>query len=172
MPSLSVPGYASSEATTAHKRPTQTCAVKSWTKDVALRRFTASFPVKEFRVIDRITIKGLTATGRHGVFPEERRDGQIFIVDVVMGLDVDTESDDLSRTVNYADVADDVIAIIAGEAFNLIETVAGRVADQCLTYSGIAEVEVTVHKPQAPVQHEFTDLSVTIHRSRHDQRPL
>lgn len=152
----------------ARERRTQTCAVKSRTKDVALSRFH----LKEFKVIDRITIRGLTATGRHGVFPEERRDGQIFVVDVVLGLDLDTESDDLAHTVNYAHVADDVMAIIAGEAFNLIETVAGRIADQCLTYSGIAEVEVTVHKPQAPVQHEFTDLSVTIHRSRHDQRPL
>lgn len=94
------------------------------------------------------------------------------MVDVVLGLELDTESDDLSNTVNYAHVADDVVAIISGEAFNLIETVAGRVAHQCLTYGGVAEVEVTVHKPQAPVQHEFTDLSVTIHRSRHDQRPL
>lgn len=128
--------------------------------------------VKETRVIDRITISGLTATGHHGVFPEERRDGQTFVVDVELGLDLDTRSDDLSTTVNYAEVADEVVAIIRGEAFNLIETVAGRVAESCLDHERVRDVKVTVHKPQAPVQHDFTDLSVTIHRSRHDQRPL
>ena len=116
--------------------------------------------------IDRITISGLTATGHHGVFPEERRDGQIFRVDVELGLALDTETDDVSATVNYADVADEIVAVITGEAFNLIETVAGRIADRCLSFERVADVSVTVHKPQAPVQHEFADLSVTIHRSR------
>ncbi len=123
------------------------------------------------QVIDWITISGLTATGYHGVFPAERRDGQIFVTDVELGLDLDTRSDDLSGTVNYKEVADDVMAIISGQAFNLIETVAGRVADRCLSFDRVTEVKVTIHKPQAPVQHDFTDLSVTIHRSKHDQRP-
>ncbi len=122
--------------------------------------------VKERTAIDRITISGLTATGYHGVFPEERRDGQDFVVDVHLGLVLDTESDDLSATVNYADVAAEVVTVITGKAFHLIETVAGRIADRCLSFDGVAEVSVTVHKPQAPVQYEFTDLSVTIHRSR------
>ena len=94
------------------------------------------------------------------------------MVDVELGLDLDTRSDDLSTTVNYAEVADEVVAIISGEAFNLIETVAGRVADRCLAHDRVKDVKVTVHKPQAPVQHDFTDLSVTIHRSKNDQRPL
>ena len=115
---------------------------------------------------------GLTATGHHGVFPEERRDGQIFVVDVELGLTIDTRSDDLSTTVNYASVADQVMEVITGDACNLIETVAGRIADRCLSFDRVFDVVVTVHKPQAPVQHEFTDLSVTIHRSKHDQRPL
>lgn len=123
-------------------------------------------------LIDRITITGLTATGHHGVFPEERRDGQTFVCDVELLLPLDTTSDDLSTTVNYAMVADEVVDVITGEACDLIETVAGRIADRCLSLSPEAEVVVTVHKPQAPVQHVFTDLSVTIHRSRHDQRPL
>ena len=146
--------------------PIRTGGVQSRTKEAA------THPRQGEPVIDRITITGLTATGYHGVFPEERRDGQIFVVDVELGLNLDTNSDDLANTVNYAEVADDVMAIISGEAFNLIETVAGRVADRCLSYDRIDEVEVTIHKPQAPVQHDFTDLSVTIHRSRHDQRPL
>ncbi len=121
---------------------------------------------KEIRAIDWITISGLTASGHHGVFPEERRDGQVFVVDVQLGLALDTQSDELAATVNYAEVAGQVVAVITGEAFNLIETVAGRIADRCLSFDRVDEVSVTVHKPQAPVQHEFSDLSVTIHRSK------
>lgn len=129
-------------------------------------------PHKEDPAIDRITITGVTATGHHGVFPQERRDGQLFVVDVELQLTLDTSSDDLSRTVSYAEVADHVVDVITGEPCNLIETVAGRVADRCLAFAPVTGVVVTVHKPQAPVPHTFTDLSVTIHRSRHDQRPL
>ena len=124
------------------------------------------------RVIDRITITGLTAIGFHGVFPEERRDGQKFVADVDLGLVIDTRSDELSTTVNYAEVSDAVMEVLTGDPCNLIETVAGRIADCCLSFDGVLKVSVTVHKPQAPIAHEFTDLSVTIHRSRHDQRPL
>ncbi len=127
---------------------------------------------KEIAAIDRITLTGLTAIGHHGVFPEERRDGQTFVVDVELHLPLDTRSDDLSLTVNYAAVADQVVDVITGEACDLIETVAGRVADRCLAFDLVSEVVVTVHKPQAPMPHAPTDLSVTIHRSRHDQRPL
>lgn len=127
---------------------------------------------QEDTVIDRITITGLTAIGHHGVFPEERRDGQIFVVDVELLLALDTRSDDLTRTVNYAEVAEQVIEVITGEAFNLIETVAGLVADRCLALDLVSGVVVTVHKPQAPVAQRFTDLSVTIKRSKNDERPL
>ncbi len=127
---------------------------------------------QEDTVIDRITITGLTAIGHHGVFPEERRDGQIFVVDVELLLALDTRSDDLTRTVNYAEVAEQVIEVITGEAFNLIETVAGLVADRCLAFDLVSGVVVTVHKPQAPVAQRFTDLSVTINRSKNDERPL
>ena len=124
------------------------------------------------RAIDRITIAGLTAHGRHGVFPQERRDGQEFVVDVELFLPLDTRSDDLGKTVNYALVADRVIEVIAGDPCDLVETVAGRVADRCLAFDLVSEVSVTVHKPHAPLGHSFTDLSVTIHRSTHDERPL
>lgn len=94
------------------------------------------------------------------------------MVDVELHLPLDTDSDDLSATVNYAEVADQVIGVITGEAVDLIETVAGRVAERCLAFDLVSEVVVTVHKPHAPMPHTSTDLSVTIHRSRHDQRPL
>lgn len=117
--------------------------------------------------IDRITLSGLTAHGFHGVFAEERRAGQPFVVDVVLELDLDIRSDDLAATVNYADIADIVESVITGEPRNLIETVAGEIADRCLTHGKVGSATVTVHKPQAPLSQTFSDVSVTISRSRH-----
>lgn len=116
--------------------------------------------------IDRIALTGLTANGFHGVFPEERRVGQPFVVDVVLELNVDTHSDELSSTVNYAEIADDVEAVITGEPVNLIETVAGEIANRCLSHGKVGSVTVTVHKPAAPLSQTFADVSVTISRSR------
>ncbi|AQP45963.1 dihydroneopterin aldolase [Tessaracoccus flavus] len=118
-------------------------------------------------MIDAITITGLTATGFHGVFPEERREGQPFVVDVVLELPLETSSDDLADTVSYADIADDVEAVITGEPRNLIETVAGEIAERCLLRGRVDRVTVTVHKPRAPLSQTFADVSVTINRSRH-----
>jgi len=122
--------------------------------------------------VDAINITGLTATGFHGVFPEERLNGQRFVVDVELGLHLETRSDELSDTVNYAEIANLIRAEIEGEPCKLIETLAGRIADRCLSNSLVQRVRVTVHKPQAPVPHELSDLSVTIIRSSHEQRSL
>ena len=116
--------------------------------------------------IDTIKLTGLSATGFHGVYPEERRQGQTFIVDVEMGLDLPTGSDDLGETVNYAEVARMVEEVVTGEPCNLIETVAGRIVQQVLSHTRVQVVTVTVHKPHAPVAQSVTDLSVTITRSR------
>lgn len=123
--------------------------------------------VKGGPAIDRITLAGLTATGYHGVFPEERREGQPFVVDVVLELELDTESDELADTVNYAEIAETVEAVITGEPRNLIETVAGEIAKRCLTHGKVGTVTVTVHKPRAPLSQNFSDVAVTISRSRH-----
>lgn len=113
-----------------------------------------------------MTLTGLRAMGYHGVFPEERTLGQSFVVDVQLGLDLPTDSDDLSQTVNYVEVAAAVEEIITGEPCNLIETVAGRIAERCLEQGLVQEVSVTVHKPHAPIPQTVADLSVTITRSR------
>lgn len=115
--------------------------------------------------LDWIAITGLAATGRHGVYPEERRDGQLFVVDVRLGLHVETRSDDLADTVDYSVVASDVIGIITGEPVDLLETLAGRIADRCLAEPLVEQAEVCVHKPHAPMGFTFTDVSVTITRS-------
>jgi dihydroneopterin aldolase len=119
--------------------------------------------------LDRVALRGLRGFGRHGVLPEERRDGQSFRVDVVLGLDTSKAgfSDDLADTVNYADVAAAVVRLVEGEPVNLIETLAERIAAECLRGADLVEeVEVTVHKPAAPVGVPFDDVTVTITRRR------
>lgn len=117
-------------------------------------------------MLDWITIRGLRARGFHGVFPEERRDGQDFVVDLRLGLVVETGTDDLADTVDYSRVSAEVVEIIQGEPVNLVETLAGRIAEHCLTHDLVQVVQVTVHKPEAPMSLDFTDVSVDITRSR------
>jgi 7,8-dihydroneopterin aldolase/epimerase/oxygenase len=120
-------------------------------------------------VPDRIALTGLRARGFHGVFPEEKRDGQEFITDVVVHLDTApaAAADDLALTVNYAEVAGAVLSVVTGEPFDLIETVAERIARSVLdTQPVAAAVEVTVHKPGAPIEANFADVAVTVHRRR------
>jgi 7,8-dihydroneopterin aldolase/epimerase/oxygenase len=119
-------------------------------------------------VVDRVALRGLRARGFHGVFPEERAEGQTFTVDVVLGLDTApaAETDDLTRTVHYGVLAEQVVAVVGGEPVNLIETLAQRIADRCLAHQAVQEVEVTVHKPQAPITVPFDDVTITIHRRR------
>lgn len=118
---------------------------------------------------DTITLTGITAEGFHGVFDHERRDGQPFVVDVVLHADLQPAglSDDLTRTAHYGELAEQVAAIIAGEPLNLIEALAERIAAAVLSgFPLIGAVDVTVHKPQAPITVPFGDVAVTIHRER------
>lgn len=117
---------------------------------------------------DRIGITGVTARGFHGVFEHEKRDGQDFVVDVALEVDLRRagRSDDLADTVSYADVAAAVVARIQGEPRDLIERLAADIADDALADARVESVEVTVHKPQAPVGVAFGDVSVTVRRRR------
>jgi dihydroneopterin aldolase/2-amino-4-hydroxy-6-hydroxymethyldihydropteridine diphosphokinase len=117
---------------------------------------------------DQIVLKGISATGYHGVLDFERRDGQTFVVDVTMHVDLAPAgaSDDLADTVNYAEVAGDVVALIEGEPHDLIEALAARIADRVLARPLVEAVEVVVHKPEAPVGHPFTDVKVRVTRER------
>lgn len=116
----------------------------------------------------RVSITGVTAYGHHGVLDHEKRDGQDFVVDVVMEIDITAaaEHDDLSRTVNYADVARDVVAVVEGPSLDLIEALASRIADAVLAREPVESVEVTVHKPHAPVGVPFGDVTVQLRRDR------
>lgn len=116
--------------------------------------------------LDWISVRGLSATGFHGVHPDERRDGQPFVVDLRLGLHVETGTDELADTVDYSVIAGDVVGIVTGEPVDLIETLAGRIAARCLAEELVQVAEVTVHKPQAPMQLDFADVAVTITRSK------
>lgn len=118
--------------------------------------------------LDRIALTGIEATGYHGVFPEERRNGQKFRVDVTVGLDLSAagRTDDLTDTVDYGVLARQVSDDIAGEPLDLIEALAERIARTCLLDSRVQAVTVTVHKPEAPIPVPFGDTSVTITRVR------
>jgi dihydroneopterin aldolase len=116
---------------------------------------------------DRIEIKGIKSFGYHGVFESENIAGQDFFVDISLELDLSRASvtDDVSDTVNYAEITDLVVAEVTGDRVALIEKLAARIADRIKnTYSQIVTVSVTVHKPQAPVNAEVRDISVTINR--------
>jgi dihydroneopterin aldolase len=115
---------------------------------------------------DRIELRGLRVRGHHGVFEHERRDGQDFVVDLVVELDLRAAaaSDDLADTVDYGALATRAAAIVGGEPCDLVEAVAGRIADDVLSDGRVRAVEVTVHKPRAPIPLEFADVAVVVHR--------
>jgi dihydroneopterin aldolase / 2-amino-4-hydroxy-6-hydroxymethyldihydropteridine diphosphokinase len=117
---------------------------------------------------DRIRIRGISATGHHGVFEHERRDGQTFVADVVLHVDTRPAAaeDRLDLTVDYGAVASEVAAVLSGEPVDLIETVAERIAAVVLENAGVAAVDVVLHKPQAPIPVPFSDVTVEVHRSR------
>ena len=117
---------------------------------------------------DRISLLGLRAFGHHGVFDHERRDGQEFVVDAVLWVDTGAAAaaDDLTLTADYSAIAARITDVVTGEPVALIETLAGRLAAACLADQAVTEVEITVHKPNAPLTQAFGDVTVTIRRSR------
>lgn len=120
----------------------------------------------EGRPLDRVGLHGLSARGRHGVLDAEQQLGQTFVVDVVLHLDTRAASaaDDLTLTVHYGELAEQVVAVVRGEPVRLVETLAQRVADVALAHDRVVAVDVTVHKPQAPVTVAFDDVTVRIRR--------
>ena len=123
-------------------------------------------------VADRIELRGLAVRGNHGVFDHERRDGQDFIIDITVWIDLAgaAASDDLNDTYDYGVLAQRAADIVAGPARNLIETVAAQIAQDVMDDSRVHAVEVVVHKPQAPIPLEFSDVAVVARRSRRGGR--
>lgn len=120
-------------------------------------------------MVDTISLRGVKAYGYHGVLDFEKEQGQDFIVDIDLDVDLSSAAaaDDLSHTVNYAEVAAVAVQVIEGPSFDLIEAVAGKIGDQVLAAQPLVQsIAVTVHKPQAPVGVPFTDVAVTLTRRR------
>lgn len=117
---------------------------------------------------DHIVLQGISARGFHGVLDAEKRDGQDFVVDVTLEVDLRRagRSDLLLHTVSYAEVAADIVALITGPSLDLIETLAERIALVALRRPLVQVVQVTVHKPHAPVGVPFGDVQVVVERRR------
>lgn len=118
---------------------------------------------------DQIILSGIRANGKHGVLEHELKVSQEFVVDVVikMDLSVPAKNDDLTKTVNYEEVALLIHRIITGNSVHLIETLAGKIADEIFELSPeIKGLEVVVHKPTAPISVPFGDVAVKIKRDR------
>ena len=116
---------------------------------------------------DRLAVRGIEAFGYHGVLAHERRDGQLFVTDLVLSLDTRdaARTDDLQDTVDYGSLVTRVKQTMESDPVDLIETLAQRIADTCLEYRLVRSVEVTVHKPHAPIEATFADVALTIHRT-------
>ena len=116
--------------------------------------------------IDKVTLTGIRVFGYHGVFDHEKKNGQEFIVDVDISYKTNKaiDTDNLKYTIDYAEVALLVKDIIEGESRNLIETVAEESANKIMKKFDIKSVRVTLHKPNAPVDVELRDVSVSVER--------
>ena len=121
---------------------------------------------------DRIELRGLTVRGRHGVFDHERTNGQDFVLDITVWIDLAeaAANDELSGTYDYAALAQLAADVVAGPPRNLIEAVGGDIADRVMDDQRVHAVEVVVHKPQAPIPQQFADAAVVVRRSRRGGR--
>lgn len=118
--------------------------------------------------LDELELVGLRAFAHHGVFDFERENGQEFVVDVRVMVDLSAAalSDELDRTIHYGVLAEQVVAAVQSSPVDLIETVAQRIVDVVFTHPAARSVRVTVHKPTAPITVPFADVSVTLNRQR------
>ena len=119
-----------------------------------------------------IALKGLGALANHGVYDFERDRNQRFSADIVMWVETAGTADDIAATVSYADIADEAMAVLTGAAVDLIETLAETIASRVMSHEGVVGTEVTVHKPDAPIDHPFADVSVTVRAGQTDAMPL
>lgn len=130
---------------------------------------SSSADTRDYSRADRITLTGVGSVGYHGVLDSEKQTGQPFFVDITMFTDFTraAATDDVAHTVNYAEVAEVIREIVTGESLDLIETLAERIAAAVLKKFPLLAVELTVHKPKAPIEVTFADVSVTIFREKH-----
>lgn len=128
----------------------------------------SSSTASRYSFADRITLTGVGCVGYHGVLESEKKTGQPFFVDVTMftSFCASSASDDIAQTANYAEVAETIREVITGQSVDLIETLAEKLASTILSRFAIDALELTVHKPNAPIEVTFSDVSVTIFREK------
>jgi 7,8-dihydroneopterin aldolase/epimerase/oxygenase len=117
---------------------------------------------------DELAVTGIECHGHHGVFEFEKREGQTFVIDLVLGVDTApaAASDDLQDTVDYGSLVTSVKAAVEKDPVDLIESLAQRISDVCLLDTRVEWARVTVHKPDAPIDATFADVALTITRKR------
>lgn len=117
---------------------------------------------------DRIDLTGIEVYAKHGVLDQEQERAQVFRVDVTAYTDLATPggSDDIADALDYSTLAMEIREAVGSESNKLIEAVAARVADAIMTHPQVTKSIVTIHKPDAPIDLVFEDVSVTIERSR------
>ena len=123
---------------------------------------------------DRIFITGLALHAYHGIMPYEGKVGQTFTIDIALDIDLAdaARSDKVVDTVSYDKVVDCARTAFVVQKYKLIEAAAGRVADAVLaTFPRVRKITVTIHKPHAPIAATFSDVGVTIERTRGPARP-
>ncbi|RED53076.1 dihydroneopterin aldolase [Cohnella lupini] len=119
--------------------------------------------------MDRMILKRMVFYGYHGVFPEENKLGQKYIVDLDLGIDLSraAQSDDVADTVNYAEIHSVVKGIVEGQPVKLIETLTEKIASTLLgTYTSIIKATVSVTKPNPPFDITFDGVTVEFRRQR------
>lgn len=118
--------------------------------------------------VDTLRITGIECFAHHGVFDFERREGQVFVIDLELGVDTRPAAltDDLAETVDYGTLTLAVKAAVESDPVDLIETLAQRIADVCLLARRVEWATVTVHKPQAPIDATYSDVALSITRKR------
>ncbi len=122
---------------------------------------------------DVISVTGLKLWGYHGVHDHEKNTGQWFLIDLCVEVDTTqaASTDDVSQTLNYSQLIDQVADVVTGEALDLIETLAARIIQTIWQFPGARQATVSVHKPGAPVKHPVSDIAVTITRHRPELSP-
>lgn len=121
--------------------------------------------------MDKIYLSQLQFYGYHGVFPEETTLGQRFMVDLMLETDLKEagKSDDLSKTINYADIHQVVKSIVEGPPYKLVEAVAEKIGEQLLAqFPLVSTCTIKVIKPNPPINGHYHSVAVEIVRSRND----
>ena len=120
--------------------------------------------------MDKIKIKNLEVFAKHGVYPEENVLGQKFLISAELYTDLRSagKADDITKTLSYSEVCRAIKAFVEGNTFNLIETVAEKLAEELLVANPCLKgICLEVKKPNAPIAMTFETVSVEIERSRH-----